>query len=483
MGVKPFYYYLDDDMFVFGTEIKALFCVDGVPRELNENRLSLFFTGNDLSEKKTTFYKNINSLSHSHFILVYKNKHENEKYWELNHDAEIRLDSDNDYAKEFEKIFAESVKCRLRSWTPLGIMLSGGIDSSSVTCMVNKIFKENNCQNKVHTFSYVFDDYPNIDERDFIESVLNIVDVESHYIICDDISPLIKIEEKIKFHDQPLSTYNIAMIHKSNKMINKNGIRVLLTGEGGDQVVSHGTNYLEELLCHFKLNKFLDNISNISDLYNISKTKLIFNTLYHIFHFYVFKLKIFLYDFKYSDDILNKKFLKKTKLNKLLKKLELYNIHNEKQSHYYFIKQGLQYGFEMLDQDSSIYNIELRHPFFDKRLIEFCYGIPSEMKIKYGFSRYVLRIGMENILPRKIQWRLEKSKMGFVGANNFLLEKKIIEKTILDQDNIIQEYIDLKKLQKAFNASLENKTAKTTIYIWRITLFYYWLLNRKKFNL
>lgn len=474
MGVKPFYYYVDEEMFVFGSEIKALFEVEGVPREVNEKRLSLYFTGNDLSEIESTFYKKIKSLPFAHYTLLNKNIYRNNKYWELNINKRIIFNSDEDYAKEFQKIFLKAVKSRLRSFNPIGIMLSGGIDSSSVTVMANKILKEENYPHTVHTISYIFEDYPDIDERPFIKTVIEEVDVKPHYIKCDKISPLKNIKKKILIHDQPLSTYNMSMTHESNQLANENGIRIILTGEGGDQVISHGDNYLEELLLTFKLHKFVEQLNYVSKLNSISRSKIIIRVVNHIFNYYYYKLKLLL-NFFNSSDILNKKFSKKSKLNQSIKNLELYNIHNEKESHCHFIKQGMQYGFEMFDQDSSQYLVERRHPFFDKRLVEFCLAIPSEIKNKYGFNRYLLRKGMENILPKKIQWRLEKSKMGYVGANNFLSEKRIIEKIIQDKENLIRKYIDLDKLQKALKNSLQNKTAITTIYIWRISLFYFWL--------
>ena len=132
----------------------------------------------------------------------------------------------------------------------------------------------------------------------------------------------------------------------------------------------------------------------------------------------------------------------------------------------------------MLDQDSSIFGIDTRHPFYDKRLVEFCYAIPTEMKIKFGWSRLVCRIAMDGILPEEIQWRSTKSKIGIVGANNFLSEKKILKNVLNDNNKIIRKYVDLDKLQNAFKISLEDKAARSTIYLWRTVIFYFWLLKK-----
>ena len=83
-------------------------------------------------------------------------------------------------------------------------MLSGGLDSSSVVCMANKIHSESEFHEKIHSFSYIFDNYPDIDEKNYINKVLDERELESHFIKCDEINPLEKIEDRLKFYDQPL---------------------------------------------------------------------------------------------------------------------------------------------------------------------------------------------------------------------------------------------------------------------------------------
>ena len=483
MGVKPFYYYLTDELFVFATEIKAIFSISDIPIELNEERLALFLTENGLFEKESTFYKNIKSLTSAHSLIIDKNHCQNKRYWKLNHKSQIIMDSDEDYAKAFREIFTEAVRCRMRSHNSVGVMLSGGLDSSSVAAMANKInIEENESQEKIHSFSYIFEDYPKIDERYYIKKVID-GGIKPHFIKCDNLNPFENIDVKLKYIDQPLSTYQIAVIHESRKIIAEKGIRVLLTGEGGDQIVSQGSNYLEELLITLQYKKLINNIDYISEVRSLNKYKLFISTVFRLIKYYTLKLPILSHIHSRDYKILDKEFLKRIKFNKILSKSKKsYNVTNSKKAHYYLIELQRQLLFEMLDQDSSMYSIDTRHPFYDKRLVEFCYGIPTEMKIKFGYGRYISRIAMDGILPKEIQWRSTKSIIGIVGANNFLSEKKIIERVINDKDKIIKQYVDLDKLQNAFKISLQNKESKYTIYLWRISLFYFWLLNNKNFN-
>ena len=482
MGVKPFYYYLSDEMFVFGTEIKAILSIPNIAPELNKRKLALFLTLNDYLEKESTFYESIKRLIAAYSLTLDKNINRIKRYWKLNPESQIMMNSDEDYANAFREIFTEAVRCRLRSHSPIGVMLSGGIDSSSVSCMANKINSEKS-QEKIHCFSYIFDNYPSIDERYYIKKVVDKGGIESHFIRCDDIIPLNKIDDKLKHYDQPLSTYQIAVIHESRKIINEKGIRVLLTGEGGDQIVSQGTNYLGELLVTFQLKKLINNINYISNVRNVNKFKLFFNTILRLIKYYMIRWPFLYVILKKDDKILNKEFFNRFNLNELDELEKYYFVPKSKMTHYHDIEIAQhQLGFEMLDQDSSIFCIDTRHPFYDKRLVEFCYAIPTEMKIKFGFGRYICRIAMDGILPEEIQWRPTKSRIGIVGVNNFLSEKKILERVIKDKEKLIKDYVDLNKLQNAFKISLKNKASGYTIYLWRVVLFYLWLLNNKNFN-
>ena len=140
MGVKPFYYYLNENIFIFSTEIKALFTLSEVPKELNEKKLALYLN-RDILDKELTFYKDIKSLPGAHKLIITSENFVNEIYWKLDPNFNLKMDTEEDYANAFRELFAEAVKCRLRSHYPIGFELSGGLDSSSIVCMAKKILR------------------------------------------------------------------------------------------------------------------------------------------------------------------------------------------------------------------------------------------------------------------------------------------------------------------------------------------------------
>ncbi|MDI6723996.1 MAG: lasso peptide isopeptide bond-forming cyclase [Methanobacterium sp.] len=492
MGVKPFYYYLDDEMFVFGTEIKALFCVQGVPNQVNDLKVA-FHLMTVITDKKFTFYDGIYSLTAANSLIINPDSDKKKNYWELNFDSKIFMESDDEYIKAFQKIFTDAIKCRMRSAYPLGFELSGGLDSSSVVCMAKKILTENDYGfTRINTFSMVFDDFPQVDERDYIKEVLNIGNINNNFTSGDKINPFENFETILWHQDQPFFTPNIAILWDMYKKMEKNKIRVLLGGSGGDEIVSHGNNYIRELALSLQLKKLMREIRGSSEHSKKSISKLFY---YEVFLFLIpYKIKNFgkklnsIFKVKSNENsILNIDFenklggidyLKSFKASLILSKTK-----TARQYHYFVINRiSHQYTMEMQDRIASAYQIEPRYPFFDKRLVEFCYSIPNNMKYRYGWDRYIQRIALNDILPRKIQWRPSKKLFGPVLERNLLFEKDLLVEIFYENNEVINDYVNLdiiKDQYYKYSSTTEEKSLKDiwqiTYNIWLVAFLYLWL--------
>ena len=192
-GVKPlYYYYRPGHLFACASEIKGLHCLPKVPRQLNEVQVADYLAG--ISEDKAaTYYQNILRLPPAHSATISPQGMRLNCYWSLDPTSELRLGSDEEYAAAYREIFTEAVRCRLRSAFPLGSHLSGGLDSSSVTCVARKLSQQTNTA-LWHTFSNIFEDVPQCDERPFINAVLAQRGYIPHYIHADHLSPLMDLE-------------------------------------------------------------------------------------------------------------------------------------------------------------------------------------------------------------------------------------------------------------------------------------------------
>ncbi|GAB4313400.1 MAG: lasso peptide isopeptide bond-forming cyclase [Methanobacteriaceae archaeon] len=478
MGVKPFYYYLDDDMFVFGTEIRAIFSQYHI-KKLNELKLAFFLMFNT-HDKKMTFFKNISKIEPANYLIIGKTI-KISKYWELDPNKKIIMDSKEDYFKEFRKIFAKAIKCRLRSNYPLGFELSGGLDSSSVVCMARKINDKNKFYNNIKTFSYVFDEISEVDERFYINKVVEKGGIKTYFLKGDEISPLNEIEDIIKNQEQPFYTPNLSIIWNLYKIIQNKSIRVLLSGNGGDEIISHESYYFKYLARSFQWKKMIIEMYKHSKIYKKSFFNLIISNLFllklpdkilNLINFYIkpsiFKKNgTFILNSKFSENVGGKKFLND------LKWKPFDDAQTSRNYHYLAITDD-QYVLEMLDKLSSNFFIEPRYPFYDKRIIEFCYSIPDDLKFHDGWNRLILRESMTNLLPYEIQWRTKKTNYSPVYERNLLMEKERIESIFGSDNHIITEYLDLDIIKDIYCDYKSGLASEDSFAIWLLVLINIW---------
>ncbi|MGB3637576.1 MAG: lasso peptide isopeptide bond-forming cyclase [Rivularia sp. (in: cyanobacteria)] len=502
MGVKPFYYYFANNTFVFGSEIKAIFCLPEVPRQVNEVRIGDYLIKN-FDDTTITSYQDILRLPPAHSIKISVAGIEIQNYWKLDLEKEIRLSSDEEYAQEFRRIFTEAVRCRLRSALPVGSLLSGGLDSSSITCVARNILAQ---EGKIlDTFSAIFNSNTECDERTFINAVLDGGNLKPHYVDGDQRSPLSDIENILWHQDEVFFAPGLPIMNWGlYGATKKEGVRVLLDGHDGDGVVSHGYGYLHELARQGRWLALAEEIRGVSKTYNESAWK----TFWLYFYNYgmnsvsrkpfrlVRRLRKSLqrrlsktsnnsnqYEplSRWSDNI-NPEFIERINLEERYRELrqsQTPSLESAKKEHYQTITSGLQvYALEVLDKAAAAFSIEQRYPFWDKRLVEFCLAIPSEQKLHKGWSRMVMRRAMTNILPVEVQWRT--SKMDFTpnfSENLLARDKNCLEELIRDS-TAIEEYVDIKALQELYQRLISEKDSQTSqdvFSIWQFVCLRLWL--------
>ena len=465
MGVKPFYYYLDDDMFVFGTEIRAILSKSEVSNKLNRTKIA-YYLGLLLEDKELTFYRNILRLPPANRIMIYIKNEIKSNYWELNINKEIKMNSDEEYANAFLKIFEEAVRCRLRSTFNLGSMLSGGLDSSSIVCTSRKILLEKN-EAKLRTYSATFENTIECDEKYYINKVLEIGELKPYFVEADKLSPLSQKDDVFWHLEEPFWTVNFYFHWHIHKMAQKTGVRVILEGLDGDTTVSHGQRFEIDYFKSMKWIKGLRELYKRSERIKRSKFKIILKSfIYPFTPKFIIELvrispintELFIENF----DLLKKNFAKETTIKEKFKILEENKdrlARSSKSYHYSRLNSGqMQYVLEIVDKSAGASCLEARYPFFDKRLIEFCLALPLEQKLNNGWDRIIMRRAMENILPRENQWRPDKTNLGPNFRKNFLLyEKNLIEKLLYDQSYLIEDYVNLEAVRKHYSKYAANK--------------------------
>lgn len=496
-GVKPFYYYSSNNTFVFGSEIKALFCLPEVPRRVNEVRIGDYLTSN-FEDKTITFYEEILRLPPAHSLTVNSEGIQLQSYWCLDPTQELHLDSDEEYAAKFREIFTEAVRCRMRSAHRVGSMLSGGLDSSSITCTARKILSENGTES-LPTFSAVFDEVPESDERDYINAVLAQGGTVKHYLHGDKISPLNNIERVLWHQGEPLFGSNLYLNSGIYEIAQNQNVRVILDGFDGDNTVSHGVGYMGELALAGKWFRLYQEIHGFTKNFHLSFRQM----LWQYTQTYILKRafrkykplrllnrisqaatrRIWHHQVKQSpwEAKLNPSFIQRISLEQRLQDLEKQRnapIHNQRHQHHQALTSGvLPYTLEILDQAAAAFAIELRYPFWDKRLVEFCLSVPANQKMNQGWTRVVMRRGMENILPKEVQWRGDKGNLAPSFDRGLLkFEQELLEELLIKEPKLIEEYVNISVLDKAYQKFICGKASDhEVVTIWWAVNLALWL--------
>lgn len=530
MGVKPFYYYHQPgQIFAFASEIKALFCLEEIPCRLNEVRIADYLSLM-LEDKVITSYQDIQRLPPAHNIVVNLQGIQTKCYWLLDPNREIKLDSDVAYAEEFRKIFTEAVRCRLRSAFPIASQLSGGLDSSSVTCVARDILnpKDRN-ETKLHTISTIFDNIRQCDERPFINAVLEQGGLDPHYIHGDKVGPLSSLEEVFKYEDEGFLGPSHFYPWIANRTANELGMRVVLDGLDGDTTVCHGTSritelarqgnwkscihevkafsphfgvkpdsafrnyalpYLKEFATNFRWIAFLQGVQLIHKHFGASRKDLIINhgikpSLKQITQRSQGKDQKISNTSVSHNPLVKSNFAKHIGLDERIQKLDIshYKPLTTREQHWLSLTQGvLPHILERMDLCAANFALEVRHPFMDKRLVEFCLALPAEQKLCNGFGRMVMRRALEGILPEKVQWRAGKADLSPNFDDGFFnRDRQILDEVMSNQIKHLEKYIDSDFLQGAYGRIIsENEVRDEDMTpAWQAVILALWFDSKK----
>jgi asparagine synthase (glutamine-hydrolysing) len=479
LGVKHFYYFSSRSLFVFASEIKAIHCLHEVPCELNElsvadHLLPIY------EDKVSTFYKDIVRLPAAHCLTASPESVVVRAYWTPDLGRELRLKSNDDYAEAFQEHFTEAVRCRLRSAFPIGSMLSGGLDSSSVTCTARKVLSEEG-RLPIHTFSGIFPTLAEVDsrtdERRYIHAVTALEGIEPHYIEADRFSPLSDIDKIFWHMENALPAPNMYLDWAIFRAAQQQGVRVLFSGNDGDSVVSFGYEDFSELARRGWWRTLMREARALSKsspsrahtfrrlVWNEGFRPLVPESAKQIWRVAHARPRLpdtnnRLHNYCKTRPI-NPDFAARIGLTERFWSLSNKSFppnSTAREYHWSAISSGMDsFLLESFEKAGAAFSVEVRFPFFDKRLVEFCLALPPGQKLQHGWTRSILRRAMRGILPPEIQWRKGK---GSLGANIKLklleYERHTLDDVVLNNPGTIAKYVDVRALRTAYQAYIRN---------------------------
>lgn len=517
-GMRPFFYFRSSNVFAFASEIKALLNLTFVPRRINEAKIACYLI-EDLDDKAITFYEDIYRLPPAHSLVITQKNHNLQEYWTLS-DGNYQA-SDEEFAEGFFDIFREAVRCRTRSVYPIGALLSGGLDSSSVVAVAKDLIPPQAGDGVLRTFTADFPNVVKADERHFVDAVLAQGNVESFRICASELSPLRDSERMYGHIDEPIPVPNLFMQWALYEVAQQQQVRVLLTGLDGDNAVSYGWPrlidlisqgdwdrlvtetksaaalrgvgdeailrrwvypYLTDLSKHFRLITLAQTISQLHKHFLISREQVIYNYgIKPLIPRSLRRLRRRFLDPSFSlyESIIRNQFAKQHGIGSEQRILhrKLFDVLTEKEAHRRRIMNGLlNLAFEVQDISAFAFSIESRQPFFDKRLIEYSFSLPADQKMSQGWTRVVLRRAMEGILPPEVQWRKDKAFLGghFITA---LLEREraVLDDVLVNNPGQLERFVDLNNLQDVFRQYIDAPQDRSATTVWGALMLGLWL--------
>nr|WP_041360816.1 asparagine synthetase B family protein [Methylococcus capsulatus] len=396
-------------MFAFASEIAPLFHAVDLEKLPNQDAIREILATFATAHERTLF-KDVQRLPPGSILMLRDGNLGVRRYWEPSTEKGRRKLDLAGHIEEFRHLFSEAVRAQTRSAYPIGCLLGGGLDAASVLCVAARLVPD---RTRLSSYSMVFDRLP-CDEREFIEPTVQQAGVESVFTIADA-APVEGWESLRVCHESlpgwPVQGLPIQSLWPLLDEARTRGVRVMLTGVGGDAVTQGSPYYLADLLTSgrwFTLAKELKR-------YRFSP---------HVLWFWV--MEAMLPEWA-------------CKLGRLFKD----RVRGPSDASFYFgskeqvawmegqqlprkgfpsasawqeasvvvnptISLAFEGGWEVLGQRGGL---EFRHPFYDARLVEFLLSIPSEEKRRQGTTKYLLREAMKNVLPEAL--RLRKGKAEF----------------------------------------------------------------------
>lgn len=479
-GVKPLYYYSSSKVLAFGSEIKEFSVLPWWHPKVNGQRAYDYLNYGLTDHTNETLFQNVFQIRGGEFIegciddpigslKVHRWYNINEKRIKISReDAIIR----------FRELFLDSVKLRLRSDVSIGSCLSGGLDSSSIVCVVNNLLKEANSKESQRTVSALAKGTPH-DESKYIDIVLKDRGIDGCFV---NPSPedLWGIQNKLIWHqDEPFGSTSIYAQWCVFEKARKENLTVMLDGQGADELLAGYLRFFSPFYSQLFRGmhwKKLINELQYSKKYHQHSIKTLFKSIMKT-SLPSWLLKGALGTEKYgwfSVDKLNARSIlpayygkgRAQTISQLSEQLLLYN--------------NLPMLLRYEDRNSMAHSVESRLPFLDYRLVEFVQSLPDDYKIHQGQTKSILRNSMKNILPDQIRTRMDK--IGFETPEEKWEKEHTSEFRAMIKDSIEKTngIINEKALSYFDDVVLGSKLDFT---VWRIINFGKWydmFINRNK---
>lgn len=457
LGIKPLYYYWDDEHFIFASEIKALLEVDQIKKNLKINNLAINeYLHLGYIPEPNTIYRNIMKFPSGNLGILDENGLRIEAYWMVESAIRRNLIDDGTNAKNrLTELIDDAVKSRLISDVPFGSLLSGGIDSSIVTA-----FAQKHTKNKLDTFSIGFKENA-YNEAKYAKKVAKYLGTNHHEHFVSQNEARDMVPDILEYYDEPYADSSAIPTMLLSQFAKKD-VSVVLTGDGGDELFhGYGAYTWAKRLSNPILRGLRQPIKH-----GLSKMSNRYQRASHLFDFsdkdklksHIFSQEQYFFTRAEIDNIL---------ITNISEEINL------QEDHSYFVRDLLpgenQAVFDLryylkddllvkLDRASMRYSLEARVPLLDHRIVEFALNLDPKLKVQKQTKKYLLKEILYQHIPENL---FDRPKAGFAlplkkwlrEDHNFLI-KHYLSKSVIEKHNVIR-YAPVKEMIDKYMAGTD----------------------------
>lgn len=420
IGIKPLYYTFVDGTFIFASEIKAILKHPSIKREVNEDGFYHYLSFLTTPPPQTLF-EGIYKIPAGHMLTLNKNgNYKLEQYWDVFDNVKPLYGKDEKfYTERLLELLRESVKLRMVSDVPIGVFLSGGIDSSTNVALFSEF------TNDIKTFSIGYKDQEKYNEFRYARKVADIFKTK-HYEVIIDVEDLIDfLEQMVYYQDEPIADPVCVPVYFVSKLAKDNGVTVCQVGEGADELFC-GYRYWKYILQLEALSQRLFWLPSPIWRLGLWPTKIIDSKgrIYELLKRKISKEVIFwgsaeaFYEHQ-KDSLLSSrlknKFKEKNSIEVIANYYEKFLEKSPVKDYLHwmsYIELKLRLPELLLmrvDKMSMAVSLEARVPFLDHKLVEFTMEIPQKEKIKNGEAKYIFKKTVDGLLPSEIVYRRKQA--------------------------------------------------------------------------
>jgi len=477
VGKKPLFYAADSHRIVFGSELKALLPIDSISRDVDEQALSDYFSLGYIPAPKT-IYRAVRKVMPGHYLVASSEGIQETCYWDLSFHNVENYDEEQ-WSERLREALSEATRIRLMSDVPLGAFLSGGIDSSSVVAMMSSLMS---CPVTTCSIGFGEEKY---DESEYAERVSRQFGTE-HY--AQNVDPdAVGIIDKLAWHyDEPFADSSAIPTYYVSKIARQH-VTVALGGDGGDE---NFAGYRRYKLDHYenKLRSYFPAgfrsavfgalgrgypalawaprvIRGKATFQSLSRSPLegYFNSVSYFRP--DDKAKLFTGDFQrrlngYDSIEVFRHYYDRAQTDDLLSKIQYVDIKT-------YLTDDI---LTKVDRASMAVSLELRAPMLDHKFMELAATIPSQLKLKDGTGKYILKKSLEPVLPKDILYR---PKQGFAIPLGLWFKRELkdmAQQIILDTEDGILDKRFLKKIWDQHQKGYYDRSA----LLWATLMFRKW---------